>query len=251
MPEPLPETVTTDTLRELTLSELVAMGDDYGTDEVEAVLNEGLAASNEFLSDYSKGLSETPAIVYDSLESGVKYDPYHEQGEVLIIGGPRGLLRGGEQVLGKRGLLDQKGLLSILCKGLLHSYNQGLATQHFEGQGRTRRGEVSEIDLYDQFQMLNPAVDEGFTQLFVLYLNGDVTDTDLRQAYIEEWVEWFRRDPEFDVDLFKAVASTVGDGIEEADGDERDRLIQGLAIQEPLIRKGNLSLLADRLNQIE
>jgi hypothetical protein len=251
MPERPPETVTTDTLRELTLSELVAMGDDHGTDDVEEFLSEGLAVANEFLSDHGKGLTETPAVVYEPLESGVTYDPYHQQGEVLVIGGPRGLLRGGEQVLGEHDLLDQKGLLSILCKGLLHSYNQRLATEHFEGNERGRRGGASTVELYDRFRMLNPAVDEGFTQMFVLYLNGDVTDDDLRKAYVEEWVEWFRRDPEFDVDLFEAVALAIGDRIEEAEGDERERLLRGLAIQEPLIRNGDLSVLAGRLTPIE
>lgn len=243
--------VTVETLRELTLSDLVAMDDERGTDAVEAFLAEGLLVANDFLDDFGKGLAETPEIVYDPMESGVSYDPYHRQGEVLIIGGPRGLLRGGEQVLGRRGLLDQKALLSIFCKGLLHSYNQRLATEHFERGGRGSRRRSSTVELYDRFQMLNPAVDEGVTQVFVLYLNGDVTDPDLRNAYVEEWVEWFRRDPEFDVDLFGAVAEVIGNRIDEADGDERERLVHGLAIQEPLIRDGDPSVLGETLGAIE
>ncbi|MFB6296305.1 MAG: hypothetical protein ABEH66_05635 [Halobacteriales archaeon] len=247
MPEPPPEEVSVEALRELTLSDLVAMRDEEGIDHVESLLCRGLEAAGEFLADHGKRLTDLPAVVYDPMESGVAYDPYHDQGEVLVIGGPRGLLRGGEQVLGRHGLLDQKALLSILCKGLLHSYNQELSTAHFERGGRAGRSRAQEIELYDRFQMLDPAIDEGVTQIFVLYLNGDVTDDDLRDTYIEEWVEWYERDPEFDTGLFEAVARTIGDRIDEAEGDERDRLVQGLAIQEPLIRDGDVSVLRGRL----
>jgi hypothetical protein len=247
MPEAPPEEVSVKTLRELDLSDLVAVSDEQGVDSVESLLAEGFETAREFLSEHGKRLEELPGVVYDPLESGVTYDPYHDQGEVLVAGGPRGLLRGGEQVLGRRGLLEQKGLLSILCKGLLHSYNQQLATEHFERGGGTGHHGTPEADIYDRFQMLNPAIDEGVTQLFVLYLNGDVTDADLRNTYIEEWVEWYERDPEFDAGLFEAVARTIGDRIDEAEGDEKERLVHGLAIQEPLIRNCDVSVLEERL----
>jgi len=246
MSETPSEAVSLETLRELTLSDLVAMRDEQGVDHVESLLAGGLETAGEFLADHGKRLTDLPAVVYDPMESGVTYDPYHDQGEVLVIGGPRGLLRGGEQVLGRRGLLEQKALLSILCKGLLHSYNQELSTAHFERGGPGRSG-GPEVDIYDRFQMLNPAIDEGVTQLFVLYLNGDVTDHELRETYVEEWVEWYRRDPEFDTGLFEAVAHTIGDRIDEAEGDERERLVHGLAIQEPLIRNCDVSVLRERL----
>ena len=82
--------VTPETVREFTLSDLVGMYGEEGTDRVEAFLIDGLEVANALLADHGKGATETPAIVYDPLESGVTYDPYHHQGEVLVIGGPRG-----------------------------------------------------------------------------------------------------------------------------------------------------------------
>jgi len=250
MSHSLPDDVDTQVLDELTLSDLVSIFDETGTDAVEEFLTEGFEVATEFLRDHGKELSDVPTAVYDPLESGVAYDPYHDRGEALIIGGPRGLLRGGEQVLRDHGLLSQKTLLSILCKGLLHSYNNELATEHFDGtrdiQARTGRGSV---ELFDTFQMVSPAVDEGITQLFVLYLHGDVTDRDLRDAYIEAWIDWYRR-KEFDTDLFGAVAYAIGDRIDDAEGDRKERLVRGLGIQEPLIRNGDVSVLGERLGRI-
>lgn len=247
MQEGLPDEVDREYLRELTLSDLVGFSDTYGEDTVESLLSEGVSVAAAYLGELGKQLEREPAIVYEPHESGVNYDPYHDRGEALIVGGPRGILRGGEEVLGERGIVSQKSLLSILSKGLVHSYNHHLVTEHFEryggGSGASSPGTV---ELYDKFRMLNPAVDEGFAQLYALYIEGDVTDAVIREAYVDRWAEWFRR-TEFDVHLFEATAYTVGDRVDDATGSERERFVSALEIQEPLIRNGDVSVLAERL----
>lgn len=242
-----PDDIDRTTLQELTLSDLIGLSDARGEATVESFLSDGLSVAAAYLADIGKVLDGEPIAVYEPHESGVGYDPYHDRGEALIIGGPRGILRGGEEVLGERDLLTQKSLLSILCKGLMHSYNHQLVTEHFERHsGGAGRASGATIELYDRFRMLNPAVDEGFAQLLTLYMHGDVTNGDLRAAYVERWVEWYRRS-EIDDELFEATARTVGERIDAADGDEQDRFRTGLQVQEPLIRNGDVSLIADNL----
>jgi len=241
MPSP-PDPVTVPALRELTLSDLVEVADEADTESVERFLSRALSVASEFLALHGRKLTDPPTPIYDNWDSGVTYDPYHDRGEVLVVGGPRGLLQGGERVLSSRGTLTQKSLFTVLCKGLLHSYNQHLVDQHFERGGRRTAGGAG-VELYDRFRMLNPAVDEGVAQMFVLYLSGDVADPELRQAYIESWADWYDETDDLDGALFRAVAYAIGDRIDEVQGDIRDRFIHALDVQTPLIRDGDLSVL--------
>jgi hypothetical protein len=235
-----PDPVTVPALRRFTLSDLVTVADETSEETVEAFLTETISVANEFLALHNRSVTDPPKAIYDPWGSGVTYDPYHAHGEALVIGGPRGLLQGGERVLSERGTLTQKSLFTVLCKGLLHSYNQHLVDDHFERGGTGVGGDVA---LYDRFRMLNPAVDEGVTQMFVLYLAGDVTDRDLRQAYIEAWADRYEEMDEIDGALFRAVAYAVGDRIDEVRGDVRARIVHALDLQIPLIRDGDLSVL--------
>lgn len=242
-----PAEVHREDLDEFTLSDLHTISDGKGEGAVTSFLRESLSVAANYLAEHNKVLSSEPRIVYAPQKRGVSYDPYHERGEVLIIGSPRGSLRGGETVLAARNEIKKKTLLSILCKGLLHAYNQQLVTEHFDRyEDSDTHEDLGSVELYNQYRMLNPAVDEGFAQLFTLYLFGDVTDQGLRDAYIERWADWFQH-ADFDVFLFEAIAYTIGDRVDEATGTEKDRFVYALEVQEPLIRDGDISVLSDRL----
>lgn len=242
MVEPLPEDVTPEALRAVTLPDLLSAADVSDEAAVTDFLETALVAAAEFLADHGKRLDALPAVEFAPYESGVSYDPYADGGEVLIVGGPRGLHRGGEAVLYTAGDTRKNSLLTVLGKGLLHSYNQRLVEEHFD-----RGAEAAEVDIYAPFEMLAPAVDEGITQLFVLYVDGDVTDRGLREAYIDAWAEWFDERTSVDTRLFRAVAYTIADRIEAAEGSDQERFVEGLKIQEPLVRDGDTSVLEEQL----
>jgi hypothetical protein len=239
--------ITTEYLRRKSHADLLETADQHGDDHVEAFLADALPVVAGFLADHEKEVADLPSVTFDPNISGVNYDPYHREGEMLLFGGPRGILQGGYQFLSHRDYLSKPSLLTILSKGLLHAYNQALVTERFERQGRSARLRESPVQLYDEYKMLVPAVDEGITQLFSLYIEGDITDRTLREGYIDEWATWYREGEEMDVALFEAVAHTISDRIEDADGDARDRIVEGLAIQEPLVRDAELSVLRDHL----
>lgn len=248
------ENVTVDDLRSSTLADLLVVRDDEGEREVEEFLESALETANDFVAGHGKHLDTLPGVRYDPWESGIRYDPYHHDGEMLIVGGPRGLLQGGYQVLSTRGHMSRESLLGLLCKGLLTSYNQELVEAHFGANDsrnapnvRDSRGSTA-IELYGRFDMLKPAVDEAFTQPFVLYVEGDITDADLRADFVDEWAAWFEEMSGLDVGdvpLFRAVASAVCERVDDVDGTPREKIIHALAIQEPLVRDGDVSVLGD------
>lgn len=239
--------ITTDYLQARSHADLLESADEHGDEYVEEFLSDALQVVASFLADHEKEVTDLPSVTFDPNISGVNYDPYHRAGEMLVFGGPRGILQGGFQFLSHRDYLSKPSLLTILSKGLLHAYNQALVTERFDRHGRAARLSDSSVRLYDEYKMLVPGVDEGFTQMFSLYIEGDITDRSLREGYIEEWAAWYRDSDEVAVDLFEAVAYTISDRIEAADGSPRDRIVDGLAIQEPLVRDGELSLLRDHL----
>lgn len=239
--------ITTDYLRSKSHTDLLESADEHGQQYVEEFLTDGLSVVASFLADHEKSITALPAVTFDPNISGVNYDPYHREGEMLLFGGPRGILQGGYQFLSHRDFLSKPSLLTILSKGLLHAYNQALVGERFERHGRAARLRDSPVRLYDEYKMLVPGVDEGITQMFSLYIEGDITDSALREGYIDEWAQWYREGEEMDVDLFEAVAYTISDRIEDADGSPRERIVDGLAIQEPLVRDGELSVLRDHL----
>ena len=242
--------VTVDYLRTKSHTDLLESADAEGDPYVKAFLVEGLSVVASFLADHGKRLQDLPAVTFDPNVSGVNYDPYHREGEMLLFGGPRGILQGGYQFLSHRDYLSKPSLLSILSKGLMHAYNQALVTERFQRHGHAARlSEATSVRLYDEYKMLVPGADEGITQLFTLYVEGDITDRSLREGYIDEWARWYREDGEMDVDLFEAVAYTISDRIEAAEGDPRERVVHALAIQEPLVRDGELSVLSRARNR--
>jgi len=242
--------ITTEYLRTRSHADLLESADRDGNQYVERFLSDALSVVASFLADHGKDLSDPPSVTFDPNVSGVNYDPYHREGEMLLFGGPRGILQGGYQFLSHRDYRSKPSLLTILSKGLMHAYNQALVTERFDRHGRAARLHDSSVRLYDEYKMLVPGVDEGLTQLFSLYIEGDISDTSLREGYIEEWAQWYREGDVLDVDLFEAVADTVSDRIEATDGDARARIVHGLAIQEPLVRDGELSVLRDRLGRL-
>lgn len=248
MPVSNADEVTVGYLAERDLSDLLDTADREGEAYVEAFLAVALERAHTYLGDHRVRLEERPDVEYDPYQSGVTYDPYHGSGEALVIGGPRGILQGGYQTLKDHGYLDRTSLLNVLTKGLLHSYHQQLVDEHFELYGASGNpADVAGVTLYDEYRMLVPAVDEGFAQLFSLYVDGDVTDADLREAYIEAWADWYRDLADLDVGLFRAVARTVSDLAAEADGDATETIISALRIQEPLIRNADVSVISSRL----
>lgn len=244
--------ITVEYLRSRTHTDLLESFDQHGTRYVESFLSEALGIVSAFLADHEKYLTDVPGVMFDPNISGVNYDPYHREGELLLFGGPRGILHGGYQFLSHRDFLSKPSLLTILSKGLLHAYNQRLVTERFDHHGRgARLRETPSVTLYDEYKMLAPGADEGITQMFGLYIEGDISDRSLRAGYIDAWTEWYRRSDRLDADLFYAVASAISDRIRHTEGDGRDSIVHGLAIQEPLVRDGEVSLLRDYLTELE
>lgn len=239
--------ITADYLRTKIHADLLETADSQGREAVERFLESALSVARSFLSDHGKRIDDPPGVIFDPGISGVEYDPFHRRGEMLLFGGPRGMLRGGYQYLSHRDYLSSPSLLTILSKGLLHAYNQQLVFEYFDSHASRPGGDRSSVQLYDEHMMLAPGVDEGFAQMLSLYVEGDITDTSLREGYIEEWASWYERRSGFDASLFKTVAYTVSDRVEAASGDARDQLVHGFAVQEPLVRDGQLSVLRDRL----
>lgn len=240
--------ITVDSLSTTTLGDLLDTADREGEAYVEAFLEAALEVAETYLAEHRIRLAARPAVEYDPWQSGVAYDPYHGETEGLVIGGPRGVLQGGYQTLKDHGFIDHTSLLNVLTKGLMHSYHQHLVDEHFDRHAGSRTpADAAGITLYDEYRMLVPAVDEGFAQLFSLYVDGDVTDADLREAYVDAWAEWYRDLTEMDVGLFRAVAETVSAQAGGADGDAKDAILRGLRIQEPLIRNADVSVISGRL----
>lgn len=242
--------ITTDYLRTKVHADLLETADSEGAEAVESFLESALGDVRSFLVEHDKHIVEPPGVIFDPDISGVEYDPYHRHGERLVFGGPRGILRGGYQYLSHHDYFTSPSLLTILSKGLIHAYNQQLVFEYFDSHGPQPRGDPS-VQLYDDHTMLAAGADEGFAQMFSLYIEGDITDKSLREGYIDEWSSWYERRGEFDADLFGAVAYTISDRVEAASGDARDRIVDGLAIQEPLVRDGELSVLHKRPNAVD
>lgn len=242
--------ITTDYLRTKIHADLVETADSEGPEAVESFLENALGSVRSFLIEHGKHIAEPPGVIFDPDISGVEYDPYHRRGERLLFGGPRGILRGGYQYLSHRDYLSSPCLLTILSKGLLHAYNQQLVFEYFDSHG-SRPGDEVSVQLYDDHMMLAAGADEGFTQMFSLYIEGDITDKSLREGYIKEWASWYERRGGFDADLFGAVAYTISNRVEAASGDARDRMVDGLAIQEPLVGNGALSVLHKELSAVD
>lgn len=249
MPVSNADDITVDYLRDKSLTDLLETHDRMGEEYLNAFLAAALHVANEYLADHGKQLDQVPEIEYDPWQSGVVYDPYHGSDEALIVGGPRGILQGGYQTLSDHGFIERTSLLNILTKGLLHSYHQQLVDQYFERHGMsTSSAKTAGIELYDEYMMLNPAVDEGVAQMFALYVDGDITDGDLREAYIEEWAAWYQELSQLPSDLFRAVAYTVSDRAETVDGMAEETIIHALRIQEPLIRNADVGVISARLD---
>lgn len=248
MPVSTADEITVPYLAERSLTDLLDTADREGEAYVETFLAEAVEVSNAYLTEHGKRLDAVPDVEYDPWQSGVTYDPYHGSGEALIVGGPRGILQGGYQVLKDRGFIDRTSLLNILTKGLIHSYHQQLVDEHFELGRSVGRAEAAGVTLYDEYRMLVPAVDEGFAQLFSLHVDGDITDGDLREAYIDEWVQWYRDLTDLDVGLFAAVAHTVSERAAGVGGDATATITEGLRIQEPLVRNADVSVISSQLD---
>lgn len=243
--------ITTDYLRSRAHDDLLETYDAEGKSSVKMFLESALNVVHSFMMEHNKHVVEPPGVIFNPKTSGVQYDPYHRQGERLIFGGPRGILRGGYQYLSQHDYLTSPSLLTILSNGLVHAYNQQLAFEYFDSHDTRPRQDMSAIRLYNEYEMLAAGADEAFAQMFCLYIEADITDKSLREGFIDEWAAWHDRRGEMDTSLFTAVAYTISERVEAASGDAKDCIVDGLAIQEPLVREGQLSVLHKQLNTTE
>lgn len=240
--------VSLERLGSFVLNDLVRLGDTEGSEAVVEFLDEAVTVAGSFLAAHGKVIETYPTVVYDQYESGVSYDPYHDEGEVLICGGPRGVLRGGEEVLAARTAFTQRSLLTILTKSLLHVYHVQLADAGDQradvGLGATPA--AGELEFYT-YGLPVPAVEYGFTTLWDVYLEGDITDRSLREDVIDAWTTWYDRYADIQTAVYEAVAYTLSDRISEAGGTPRERICYAFEIQEPLVRDGDVSTITRRL----
>lgn len=243
--------ITTDYLESKAHDDLLETYDDEGKSTVTTFLESALDVVQSFMMQHNKHVIEPPGVIFNPKTSGVRYDPYHRQGERLIFGGPRGILRGGYQYLSHHDYLTSPSLLTILSNGLIHAYDQQLAVEYFDSHDIRPGRDTPTIRLYDEYEMLAAGADEAFAQMFSLYTEADLTDKSLREGYIDEWAAWHNRRGEIDTNLFTAVAYTISERVEAASGDAKDCIVDGLSVQEPLVRDGQLSVLHKQLNTIE
>lgn len=125
------------TLHARTLADLLRTADRVGRDATGALLDDSLDVAASYLGTLGFDVDADPRIRFDQFLSGVTYDP-HPDGidddttDSLAIGGPRGSVRGGYEVLGEAGYSNRLSVLAVLCKGLVHSHHQHLAEEFFE-----------------------------------------------------------------------------------------------------------------------
>jgi hypothetical protein len=227
----VPEEITASTLADRYLEDLFAIYEASDLDAVDELLEAGCSVADDILEEYDKDLEEWPTVQYNPLRTGATYDP---TADVLMIRKPR------ETPPGGYGLIDERGqsVLNVLASGFLASYNQQLVDEYFEEN-------VSAANhIHDhETKTLLPGIDAAFSAIFGYAIDADVTDAEARDAYLEAWMEYYESGG-VNVRRFEVVTSTLCQRIDEADGPGIERMRHALAIQEPLIRRGDLSAVA-------
>jgi hypothetical protein len=227
----VPEEITASTLADRYLEDLFAIYEDQDLDAVDELLDAGCRVADEILQEYDRDLEEWPTVQYNPLRNGATYDP---QADVLMIRKPRADPPGGY------GLIDDRGqsVLNVLASGFLASYNQQLVDEYF-----TEHASAANHIHDHQTKTLLPGIDAAFSAIFGFAIDADVTDVELREAYLDAWIEYYESG-DVNVRRFEIVVRTLCKRIDEVDGPGIERMRHALAIQEPLIRDGDLSAVA-------
>jgi hypothetical protein len=230
-PASVPEEITAATLADRYLEDLFAIYEASDLDAVDELLEAGCRVADEILTEYEKDLEEWPTVQYNPLRTGATYDP---QADVLMIRKPR------EDPPGGYGLIDERGqsVLNVLASGFLASYNQQLVEEYF-AENVSAANHIHDHET----KTLLPGIDAGFSAIFGYAIDGDVTDVEARDAYLEAWMEYYESG-DVNVRRFEIVTETLCQRIDDVEGSGVEKLRHALAIQEPLIRRGDLSAVA-------
>jgi len=222
----------------------LVIGVDFGTSAARAVVIDALSGEE----------AASASASYPRFEKGLYCDPTqavyrqhprdHLEALQECVSGAVGMLSNTEAAAIEALTIDTTGSTPAPVSA---DGNPLAFDEYFADGGRRRPGAMDgRIELYEGVQMLALAVDQALTQPFGLHLAADVTDRALREAFIDAWIAWNREFTDMQVPVFEAVARTVSDRIEAADGSPRDRVIHGLAIQEPLVRDADTSVITHR-----
>jgi len=223
-----PEEITAATLADLYLADLAEIYETEGLDAVDALLDVGCRIANAVLEEYDIDLAEWPTVQYNPLRTGATYDP---QANVLVIRMPRDDPPGGYGVIDDRG----QSVLNVLATGFLAAYNQQLVDEYFAENAAA----ATHIHDHDTETLL-PGIDAGFTAIFGFAIDADITDRNTRAAYLEAWMEHYASG-DVNTRRFEIVTTTLCHRIDDADGSGVERMCHALAIQDPLVRRGDLS----------
>jgi hypothetical protein len=230
-PASAPAEITAATLAEQYLEDLAAIYEDQGLEAVDELLEAGCRVAEEVLAEYDMDLAEWPTVQYNPLRTGATYDP---EADVLMIRKPRAEPPGGYRLVDERG----QSVLNVLATGFLASYNQQLVDAYFAENAAA----ANHIHDHDTKTLL-PGIDAGFSAIFGYAIDADVTDVEARTAYLEAWIEEYESGA-LNVRRFEIVTETLCQRIDEVEGSGIERMRHALAIQEPLIRRGDLSAVA-------
>jgi hypothetical protein len=223
--------VTAPTLAECYLEDLHAAYEADGLDPVDDLLDRGAEIAVALLAAHDMSLEDPPTIRYNPLRQGATYDP---GAEVLVIRQPRETSPGGYALLDERG----QSVLNVLATGFVAAYNQQLVDEYFTDNVAAAN------HIHDQqTKTLLPGIDTGFTTMFGLHVDGDITDDELREAYIEAWLDEHDAS-DVNTRRFELVARTIARRVAAAEGDPQERMTAALAIQRPLIAEGDLSVVS-------
>jgi len=231
-PASVPEEVTASTLADRYLEDLFAIYEASNLDAVDELLDAGCAVANEILAEYDKDLETWPTVQYNPLRTGSIYDP---TADVLMIRKPR------DEPPGGYGLIDERGqsVLNVLASGFLASYNQQLVDAYFLENASA----ANHIHDHESKTLL-PGIDAAFSAVFGYAIDADVTDVEARQAYLDAWIQYYES-ADVNVRRFEVVTGALCERIDAIEGSGVERMRHALAVQEPLIHRGDLSAVAD------
>jgi hypothetical protein len=227
----LPDDVTAPALAECYLGDLYAAYEADGLDPVDEVLAAAADIARTLLANHDLSLASPPTIRYNPLREGATYDP---GANVLVVRQPRPEPPGGYALLDERG----QSVLNVVATGFMAAYNQQLVAEYFAEHVAAAN------HIHDQqTETLLPGIDVGFTSMFGLHIDGDITDAELRADYIAAWLDHYA-DGDINRRRYELVARTLARRVEAADGDPQDRMTAALSIQRPLIAAGDLSVVS-------
>lgn len=233
MPDSNSDSPTADELGERTLVDLQQQYESDGLDTVDGYLRAALTVAHEdACAAIGVSLDELPGVVYNGLRQGGAYNPGTDE---LVLRKPRTPTPAGWDLL----RLGRPSLLAILTTGLVSAANQRLVDRYFADNV------AATAHIHDrETKTLEPGIDAGFAAPITFFLDATDPGPETWDAFLSARSAWYRTDGRINERRFEAIARTVGDRVQASDGPVHAALRDGLSIREPLIARGDRSVIA-------